>query len=214
MKVVVLGTLAVAVGSALAWAPVSTVQARPVMLAQTEAPSVRTMEPRSAEPRAAAPGATDPGVSGQPDPEVAMVAVKRALSDLREPSAKNVNVSTHASTLVLTGEASSDAEAARIVSAAEHAAGGVRVMSQLEVDASADAAAPAASTQLVRDVESALRRDPRTADLDVSVSIDSQQTVSLHGLVPSRESRAAAQAVAQQTRGVVRIDNRLVTAGQ
>ena len=209
MKVIVLGTLAVAAGSALSWAPVTELQARPVMLAQTQAPSVRTVEPRAAEPRIA-----EPATSGQLDPEVAVVAVKRALSDLREPSAKTINVSTHASTVVLTGEASSGAEAARIVSAAERAAGGVRVMSQLEVDSSTDAATPAASTQLVRDVESALRRDPRTADLDVSVSIDGQQTISLHGLVPSRESRAAAQAVAQQTRGVNRIDNRLVTAGQ
>jgi osmotically-inducible protein OsmY len=175
--------------------------------AQTQSPSVRTTdaatESRAAEPRA-----------GDPDPAVAAEAVKRALAELREPSAAKVNVATHASIVVLTGSASSDAEASRIVSAAERAAGGVRVMSQLDVKPSTDAAQPAASMQLVSDVEAALRRDPRTKDLEVTVSLDAQQTIVLQGLVPSRENRAAAQAVAQQTRGVNRIENRLLTASQ
>lgn len=209
MKAISLGTMAFGLGfgAAVALMPVSAPQARPVVVAQTQAPSVRTLVPPTSEPRTA-------NIPTNPlaDPDLAASAVRRAIAGMREPSAKNVSVATHASTVVLTGTASSDAEASRIVSTAETAAGGVRVLSQLEVEPSTDAAEPAASTQLVRDVESALRRDPRTASLDVSVSIDAQQTIGLHGLVPSRESREAAQAVAQQTRGVNRIDNRLVTS--
>jgi len=210
MKAISLGTmvLGLAFGSALVLAPVSAPQARPVLMAQTQAPSVRTVVPPGSEPRLA-----DVPPNPQADPEIAAVAVKRAIAGMREASAKDVSVATHASTVVLTGTAGSDAEAARIVSTAEAAAGEVRVLSKIEIKPSTDAAAPAASVQLVRDVESALKRDPRTANLDVSVSIDAQQTIALHGLVPSRESRAAAQAVAQQTRGVNRIDNRLVTSG-
>jgi osmotically-inducible protein OsmY len=65
---------------------------------------------------------------------------------------------------------------------------------------------------VVRDVETALRQDARTAKLQVTVGIDDQQTVQLGGLVPSAADRAAAEAVAARVKGVRRVENGLIAS--
>jgi len=164
---------------------------------------------------AAEPSATlQPAQSDAPadplnDPATAVSAVKRALANERLSS--EISVSSHASTVVLTGKVASEAESARVQSVAQKAAGGLRVSARLEVPETSSTAALPASAQLVRDVEAALRNDPRTADLGVTVSIDEQQTIGLHGLVPSSTASTTAQSVASKTRGVKKVSNHLQT---
>jgi osmotically-inducible protein OsmY len=153
-----------------------------------------------------------------PAPELsvaaAQVRVKEALKNTRDAAANRIAVSSHASTLILTGTVASEAEVTRIRMAAEAAAGNVRVSSQIEVDAGAGAAATQKSAQLVRDVEEALRKDGTTATLQLFVSIDEQQRILLSGLVPSGQARTAAQRVANSVPGVTRIENRLTVPGE
>jgi osmotically-inducible protein OsmY len=163
----------------------------------------------AAEPSATLqPAQTDAPADPLNDPATAVSAVKRALANERLSS--EISVSSHASTVVLTGKVASEAESARVQSVAQKAAGGLRVSARLEVPETTSTAVPA-SAQLVRDVEAALRNDPRTADLGVTVSIDEQQTIGLHGLVPSSTASATAQSVASKTRGVKKVSNHLQT---
>jgi len=145
----------------------------------------------------------------QQDPGAAVKAVQAALS--HEKLSSEISVASHASTVVLTGKVASDAEAARVQTVAEKAAGGLHVSSRLEVPEPSTPPVVPAAVQLVRDVEAALRNDPRTADLGISVSIDEQQTIGLHGLVPSSAASATAQNVASRTRGVKKVANHLET---
>jgi len=147
------------------------------------------------------------------DLDAVAATVTQALRDTTEINSKDISVTTHASTVVLSGKVASEPEAARALTVAEKAAAGTRVTSNLEVEPPAQGKADAASTQLVRDVESALRKDARTANLPITVSIDKQTGLLLQGLVPAREDRAAAQAVALQVKGVTKVDNRLQTPG-
>ena len=162
-----------------------------------------------AQEQAPSPQQTGAPPLSSPDPAVAVKAVKAALANERLSS--EISVASHASTVVLTGKVASDAEAARVQSVAEKAAGGIRVTSRLEVPETSSPDAVPASVQLVRDVEAALRSDPRTADLGVSVSIDEQQTIGLHGLVPSTAASSTALSVASKTRGVKKVVNHLQT---
>jgi osmotically-inducible protein OsmY len=153
-----------------------------------------------------------PTATSSEDPAAAVKAVQLALSQAGLAS-KDVSVASHASTVILTGSVSSEEQAAKIRAVAEKAAAGTRVSSRLEVPEAADDAPLSPSVQLVRDVEAALKKDPRTANLGISVSIDEQQTIGLHGLVPSNANSAAAQTVATQTAGVKKVRNYLVTPG-
>jgi len=139
--------------------------------------------------------------------------VTQALKSTPEINSKNISVTTHASTVVLSGKVATEPEAARALTVAEKAAAGTRVTSNLEVQPPAEGTADAASTQLVRNVEAALRKDARTANLPITVSVDKQTGILLQGLVPAREDRAAAQTVASQVKGVTKVDNRLQTPG-
>lgn len=164
----------------------------------------------AAEPAAAPQSSqTDAPATPWQDPAVAVNAVKRALA--QEKLSSQISVASHASTVVLTGNVASEAEAARVRAVAEKAAGGMRVTSRLEVPENSTPGVVPASVQLVRDVETALRNDPRTADLGVTVSIDEQQTIGLHGLVPTAAASATAQTVASKTRGVKKVSNHLQT---
>lgn len=153
-----------------------------------------------------------------PAPELSLAEaearVKEALQKTREAAANRIVVSSHASTLILTGTVASEAEVARIRMAAEAAAGNIRVSSQIEVDAGRGAAATEKSAQLVRNVEEALRKDGATANLQLFVSVDDQQRILLSGLVPTGQARTAAQRVANSVPGVTRIENRLTVPGE
>jgi len=146
------------------------------------------------------------------DPETAAAAVTKALRESRELNASKISVATHASIVVLSGSVTDEAQAARANSIAERAADGVRVSSNIQVDQPVATLAPSSSAQVVRDVETALRQDARTAKLQVTVGIDDQQTVQLGGLVPSAADRAAAEAVAARVKGVRRVENGLIAS--
>jgi osmotically-inducible protein OsmY len=165
---------------------------------------------------AAEPPATDPPVTvaRQPEPDTRTTALKveQALKAAAGMPA-TITVTTHASTILLNGKVATEAEGARAESVAQAAAGRVRVSSQLEIAGVADTPADRAAVSLVKDVEAALQRDAATANLGVTVSIDDQQTIGLHGLVPSREDRSAVESVAARVQGVRRIDSRLVIPG-
>lgn len=151
-----------------------------------------------------------------PDPDAGMAAarVREALRRADAPPGEEVIVSTHSGTIVLTGELGSEVEVARTVSLAEQAADGVRVSSQITLRPTADDAARQAA-KLAREVEMALRQDGRTASLGVVVSIDDEtQMIGLHGLVPSVESRRAAEDVAARVAGVKRVRSQLVVPGE
>jgi osmotically-inducible protein OsmY len=150
----------------------------------------------------------------QKDPQAAATAVTRALKGTGEINAGKISVTTHAGTVVLSGTVATEAESSRALTVAEQAAAGVRVSSSIKVEPPAAGTAAPASVQLVREVEAALRADPRTANLGVTVSINEQKDIGLHGLVPSGQDRMNAQIVASRVKGVTRVDNRLATPGR
>lgn len=170
----------------------------------------------------AAPAAIDAPVAAeaaapampQKDPQAAARDVERALRTVEGVRAGEVLVSTHAETVVLTGEVGSGAAASRAQAVAEEAAGGLRVSSQIQVRPGEEQAMEARTARLVKDVEEALRRDPRTAELGVAVSIDEGQVIGLHGLVPDRAGRAAAEDVAGKVTGVTQVRSHLVIPGE
>jgi osmotically-inducible protein OsmY len=147
------------------------------------------------------------------DPQVAAGQVSRALHSTPGIPAADVVVSTHADTVVLTGEVGSEIEAARAVSVAQGAAGGLRVSSQISIRPDEQQAAIEQATQLARSVEQALRDNPRTANLGVAVSVDEAQVIGLHGLVPTRESRTLAEDLASRIAGAKRIRSHLLVPG-
>lgn len=167
-------------------------------------------------PTLAMPGQGDTADRPQPapgapkDPLLAAEQVKAALQGAAgvPPS---VVVSTHADTIVLTGQVDSEMDVSRAVMVAEQAAAGVRVSSQLEVRPGGEVPQV---TSRVREVEQALRADPRTANLGISVSIDDAQVIGLHGLVASAEARRVAEEIASGVPGVKRIHSRLVVPGE
>ncbi len=175
-------------------------------LAAVALPAI-TAEPAATEPPAA--------MAQPPEPDVKAVALKveQALKNTGGLPASGITVTTHASTILLNGKVATEAEGARAESVAQAAAGKVRVSSQIEVTAAAASPAQQASLSLVKSVEDALKRDMATANLGVTVSIDEQQTIGLHGLVPSREARSAVERVASRVQGVRKIDSRLVVPG-
>jgi osmotically-inducible protein OsmY len=151
-------------------------------------------------------------VSERVDPRVALEDVRLALRGSKELPAGAVTAVVHADTIVLTGEVSTESQAARALAVAEQNSQGVRVASHLNITGSRPE--PAQVPELVRVVEAALRADSRTRNLGVVVSIDAEDVIGLHGLVPSKESRAAAEQVARGVEGVQRVSSRLVVAGE
>lgn len=147
------------------------------------------------------------------DPELSAEQVRKALRGAAELSGQQINVSTHGDALVLTGEVSSIADAELALQTARGASGGMRVTSDLTTSAAGTAAAQQ-QVSLVREVEKALRADGRTAPLGIAVSIDDGQVIGLHGLVPSAESRTAAEEVAARVTGVKRVRSHLVLPGE
>lgn len=144
------------------------------------------------------------------DPLLAAEQVKAALR-VAAGVPRSVVVSTHAGTVVLTGQVDSQMDVSRAVAVAEQAAAGVRVSSQLEVRPGGEVPQVTSS---VREVEQALRADPRTANLGISVSIDDAQVIGLHGLVASAEARRVAEEIASEVPGVKRVHSRLVVPGE
>lgn len=165
----------------------------------------------------AAPGKDEQAAPAQPakDAATAVQDITAALRAEHGLPADAISVAVHAETVVLSGKVGDAEQAARALSIAREQSGGVRVSSHVEVREEAQASP--LSTQalaLVHEVERALKQDRRTTSLGVAVSIDDDQVVSLHGLVPSRDSRAAAEEVAARVSGVKSVSSRLVVAGE
>lgn len=144
------------------------------------------------------------------DPQTAVRDIQAALKSEQGLHADGISVAVHAETVVISGEVANQAEVAQAMKVAQEQAGGVRVSSHLEVRRELEPAPSSAGNQLAGEVQKALQRDGRTANLGVTVGIDEKQVISLHGLVPSRESRQAAEEVAGKVGGVTRVDNRLM----
>lgn len=164
-----------------------------------------------AQPQSGMPGGETPV---KKDPRTAVQDIQRALRMADDVPADAVSVAVHAETVVLSGEVGSAVQAARALSLAQQHAGDVKVSSHVEVKAPAGVPAPTATPVLVREVERALKADHRTANLGVAVSIDADQVIGLHGLVPTRESRAAAEEIAARVDGVQGVSSRLMVAGE
>jgi osmotically-inducible protein OsmY len=152
------------------------------------------------------------------DPEVAATNVNKALKSVKGLPAGAVTVATHAGIVVLSGEVDTEAQRAAAQAAAEIAAAGVRISSNIQVRAPEDRSpreqlAAQQSAQLVREVEAALKADSRTSNLGIIVSSAEANSVVLQGLVPTRENRTTVQNVVSQVKGVTRVDNRVLVLG-
>ncbi len=147
------------------------------------------------------------------NPAKAASNVSEALKKERDIPAEGISVTTHADTVVVSGEVSSEAEAARVKAAAEAAAKGSRVSSRLEVNPATETAVQTETARVVRSIEDALRGDARTANLGVTVSVDEKHVIGLHGLLPSRASRTAAESVATRAAGSRQVRSHLVVPG-
>lgn len=71
------------------------------------------------------------------------------------------------------------------------------------------AQAQAESARILRNVDAALRADARTAKLGLRLSMDNSGTIAMHGEVPSKQNRAAAESIAAKVAGPGRIQNRI-----
>lgn len=140
--------------------------------------------------------------------------VRQALRDTVGDPARGISVTVHGDTIILTGKADSEAQAATMRTVAQDAAGSARISDQIEVQPAAENAEERRQTQLVRQVEAALRADPSTAELGVAVSIDDAGVIGLHGLVPSGDSRTAAERVASRVTGGQGLRNHLAIPGE
>jgi osmotically-inducible protein OsmY len=152
------------------------------------------------------------------DPEVAAASVSTALKAVKGVPGGAVTVATHAGIIVLSGEVDTEAQRVAAQAAAEKAAGGLRISSNIQVRALEDRSpkeqlAAQQAAQLVREVESALKADARTSNLGIIVSSAEANSVVLQGLVPTRENRTTVQNVVSQVKGVTRVDNRVLVLG-
>jgi osmotically-inducible protein OsmY len=153
------------------------------------------------------------------DPAVAAANVTKALKAVKGVPAGAVTVATHAGIVVLSGELDTEAQRAAAQAAAEKAAAGVRISSNIQVRAPEDRSpkeqlAAQQSAQLVREVELALKADSRTSGLGIIVSSAEAYSVVLQGLVHTRETRTTVQNVVSQVKGVTRLDNRVLVLGE
>jgi len=145
-----------------------------------------------------------------PDVEAAEGRVNAALK--ASPAVSDeVKVARHASSLVLSGEVDSEVARAEAEKVAGAAAEGVRVTSHVTVreDAGTAATATPPAVETTRQIEQALRADPRTANLGVTVSMDEQRVIGLHGLVPTQSNRWEAELVARAAAGKLALRNHL-----
>lgn len=158
------------------------------------------------------PAATAP--AQRMDPNALAAHVKQALRQAQGDKARDILVTVHADTLVLTGKVDDLAQASAATALAQAAADGARVSNQLEVRPADENLEQRREQQLVREVEAALRADPKTANLGVAASIDENGVIGLHGLVPSREDRDRAERVATQVAGARQLKNHLAVPGE
>jgi osmotically-inducible protein OsmY len=161
----------------------------------------------AAEERMPSPTSASASAAATTDVELAADRIRQALRN--DATAAKVSVTTHASTVVLTGTVTEEAAAQRVRSLAESAAAGARVTSQIEVDRKHQQATEQQSVR-AREVEAALKSDSSTASLSVLVAIDERGRIVLLGPVPTAAAREAAGRVAAQVAGRGGIDNRLV----
>ncbi len=154
----------------------------------------------------------------EPDPEATAEKVTQALKESKEVPATDITVSTHAGTIILTGEVNTEGQRTAAKSVAEMAAAGSRVSSNIEVRPPEDRPLETRqlaqhSAQVVGEVEAALQADARTRNLGVAVTSTDGHSVVLQGLVATPAIRAAVESVAAKVKGVMRIDNRLQLPG-
>ena len=162
----------------------------------------------------AAPAAAPVADPVKKDPAVVAEKVTEALKQAEGVPAQDIAVSSHAGTIVLTGEVNSETEIVRATEAAESASDGSRVNSSLEVRAPEDRPMPLQpNASMVQAVEHALRSDKRTSNLGVTVTSEKAGVVTLHGLMASADDRNAAYGVAAKTPGVKQVESRMVIPG-
>ncbi|MEO6079498.1 MAG: BON domain-containing protein [Steroidobacteraceae bacterium] len=150
-----------------------------------------------------------------PDPEAQAAQIATELKASKDVHGSDITVFTHAGTIMLTGAVNSEAERTAANSIAEKAAHGIRVSNSIEIRAVEDRPVKDQQvadqkTQLVRNVEAALKADERTANLGVAVSSNDGKLILLQGLVPSKENRTLVQSVVSKVEGVTRVENRLM----
>ena len=132
--------------------------------------------------------------------------------------ARSIDVDTSGGVVTLQGQVTSEAERQQALSVARSVDGVRDVRDQLQVAAST-ASAPAGSAG--REAESAIEDPWITTKIQSKYFMDdlvkagqvgvstSQGVVTLSGQVPSAEAKQRAEALAQQTDGVTRVENRL-----
>jgi osmotically-inducible protein OsmY len=169
---------------------------------------------RAQEPPDSPPPASAVMTPAKPDPVAVAAKVNKALQNDRSLPAGDITVSTHAATVLVSGEVDTEEQKSTVTHVAEKAAEGVHVSNNVEVRKlqdlpMKDQLAAQQSVAVVRDVNAALHADARTASLGITASSEDGRTVVLQGLVPTRADRSLVQSVAGKVKGVTRIDNRV-----
>jgi hypothetical protein len=80
-------------------------------------------------------------------------------------------------------------------------------------DAAPAAAAPAATGDVQGNIQSAIQKDPSLANSNVTVNVNAGKSVDLTGTVASKDAKMAAERIATENSGGLKVKNHLKIAG-
>lgn len=85
--------------------------------------------------------------------------------------------------------------------------------SKLPQSDAAPAAAPAASGDVQGNIQSAIQKDPSLANANVTVNVNAGKSVDLTGTVPTKDAKDAAERIAKENAGSLKVKNHLKVSG-
>ncbi|HEY2390522.1 MAG TPA: BON domain-containing protein [Candidatus Angelobacter sp.] len=85
--------------------------------------------------------------------------------------------------------------------------------SKLPQSDAAPAAAPAATGDVQGNIQSAIQKDPSLANANVTVNVNAGKSVDLTGTVPTKDAKDAAERIATENAGGLKVKNHLKVSG-
>ncbi len=85
--------------------------------------------------------------------------------------------------------------------------------SKLPQSDAAPSAAPAATGDVQGNIQSAIQKDPSLANANVTVNVNAGKSVELTGTVPSKDAKDAAERIATENAGGLKVKNHLKVSG-
>ena len=85
--------------------------------------------------------------------------------------------------------------------------------SKLPQSDAAPSAAPAATGDVQGNIQSAIQKDPSLANANVTVNVNEGKSVDLTGTVPTKDAKDAAERIAKENAGSLKVKNHLKVAG-